>query len=74
MKNTFYLIELEDQTKRVLELERERSLAQEEAERLEKDCRVAEEVKTILLHQSENHIKNQECLVWGNNCLKRDLI
>ncbi|KTF92647.1 hypothetical protein cypCar_00034619 [Cyprinus carpio] len=54
--------ELEEQTKRALELERERKLAQEEAERLEKDRRIAEEVKSALLQQSENQMKNQENL------------
>ncbi|XP_051506544.1 moesin b isoform X2 [Myxocyprinus asiaticus] len=54
--------ELEEQTKRALELERERKAAQEEAERLEKDRRMAEEAKTALLQQSENQIKSQENL------------
>ncbi|XP_048035619.1 moesin b [Megalobrama amblycephala] len=54
--------ELEEQTKRALELERERKFAQEEAERLEKDRRIAEEVKSTLLQQSENQMKNQENL------------
>ncbi|KAK7141700.1 hypothetical protein R3I93_015748 [Phoxinus phoxinus] len=54
--------ELEEQTKRALELERERKYAQEEAERLEKDRRIAEEVKSALLQQSENQVKNQENL------------
>uniref|UniRef100_A0A8C1YC39 Moesin b n=1 Tax=Cyprinus carpio TaxID=7962 RepID=A0A8C1YC39_CYPCA len=54
--------ELKEQTKRALELERERKLAQEEAERLEKDRRMSEEVKSALLQQSENQIKNQENL------------
>uniref|UniRef100_A0A8C1XYK6 Moesin b n=1 Tax=Cyprinus carpio TaxID=7962 RepID=A0A8C1XYK6_CYPCA len=54
--------ELEEQTKRALELERERKLAQEEAERLENDRRIAEEVKSALLQQSENQMKNQENL------------
>ncbi|XP_067312535.1 moesin b [Pseudorasbora parva] len=54
--------ELEEQTKRALELERERKFAQEEAERLETDRRIAEEVKSALLQQSENQMKNQENL------------
>uniref|UniRef100_A0A672LA34 Radixin-like n=1 Tax=Sinocyclocheilus grahami TaxID=75366 RepID=A0A672LA34_SINGR len=54
--------ELEEQTKRALELERERQFALEEAERLEKDRRIAEEVKSALLQQSENQMKNQENL------------
>ena len=55
--------ELEEQTKRALELEKERSFAQEEAERLDKDRRVAEDAKTALLQQSESQLKNQENLV-----------
>lgn len=55
--------ELEEQTKLALELKRERKFAQEEAERLEKDRRIAEEVKSALLQQSENQMKSQENLV-----------
>uniref|UniRef100_A0AAY4CI62 FERM domain-containing protein n=1 Tax=Denticeps clupeoides TaxID=299321 RepID=A0AAY4CI62_9TELE len=51
--------ELEEQTKRALELERERKIAQEAAERLEKDRRMAE---AALLHHSESQMKNQENL------------
>uniref|UniRef100_A0A673A190 Moesin-like n=1 Tax=Sphaeramia orbicularis TaxID=375764 RepID=A0A673A190_9TELE len=40
----------------------ERKRAQEEAERLETDLRVAEEARTTLLQQSENQMKNQEHL------------
>ncbi|XP_071759555.1 moesin a-like isoform X2 [Centroberyx gerrardi] len=54
--------ELEEQTRRALELEKERSIAQEEAERLEKDRRAAVEAKAALLKQSENQMKNQESL------------
>lgn len=55
--------ELEEQTKLALELKRERKFAQEEAERLEKDRRIAEEVKSALLQQSENQMKSQANLV-----------
>ena len=55
--------ELEEQTRRALELERERTFAQEEAERLEKDRRAAEDAKASLLQQSESQVKNQENLV-----------
>ncbi|XP_024918920.1 moesin isoform X2 [Cynoglossus semilaevis] len=54
--------ELEEQTRRALELEKERKIAQEEAERLEMDREVAVEAKAALLHQSETQIKNQENL------------
>jgi len=55
--------ELEEQTRRALELEKERTIAQEEAERLDKDRRAAVEAKAALLYQSEHQIKNQEGLV-----------
>lgn len=55
--------ELEEQTRRALELEKERKIAQEEAERLDKDRRAAMEAKAALLYQSESQIKNQESLV-----------
>lgn len=58
--------ELEEQTRRALELEKERKIAQEEAERLEMDREVAVEAKAALLHQSETQIKNQENLVLHN--------
>ncbi|KAM3869270.1 moesin-like [Diretmus argenteus] len=54
--------ELEEQTQKALELEQERKRAQEEAERMENDLRVAEEAKATLLHQSESQMKNQEHL------------
>ncbi|XP_027139842.1 moesin-like isoform X4 [Larimichthys crocea] len=54
--------ELEEQTRRALGLEKERKIAQEEAERLDKDRRAAVEAKAALLHQSETQIKNQESL------------
>lgn len=55
--------ELEEQTRRALESEKERKIAQEEAERLDKDRRAAVEAKETLLHNSETQIKNQESLV-----------
>lgn len=61
--------ELEEQTHRALELEQERKRAQEEAERMETDLRMAEEAKLTLLQQSQNQMKNQEHLV--SNSLKR---
>lgn len=60
--------ELEEQTRRALELEKERTIAQEEAERLEKDRRSAVEAKAALLHQSETQLKNQESLVTTHTC------
>uniref|UniRef100_A0A4W5QNS8 Moesin b n=1 Tax=Hucho hucho TaxID=62062 RepID=A0A4W5QNS8_9TELE len=54
--------ELKEQTRRALELEKERTFAQEEAERLEKERRAAEEAKAALLQQSESQMKNQENL------------
>uniref|UniRef100_A0A7N8XAI7 Moesin-like n=1 Tax=Mastacembelus armatus TaxID=205130 RepID=A0A7N8XAI7_9TELE len=50
------------QTHRALELEKERTIAQEEAERLDKDRRAAVEAKAALLYQSETQMKNQESL------------
>uniref|UniRef100_A0A671YY01 Moesin b n=1 Tax=Sparus aurata TaxID=8175 RepID=A0A671YY01_SPAAU len=55
--------ELAEQTRRALELEKERTIAQEEAERLDKERRVAVEAKAALLYHSETQIKNQESLV-----------
>ncbi|XP_036933619.1 moesin-like isoform X3 [Acanthopagrus latus] len=54
--------ELAEQTRRALELEKERTIAQEEAERLDKERRVAVEAKAALLYHSETQIKNQESL------------
>ncbi len=59
--------ELEEQTRKALELEKERTIAQEEAERLEKDRRAAVEAKAALLYQSETQIKSQESLVLMQN-------
>ncbi len=46
-----------------MELDQERKRAQEEAERLERERRLAEEARATLLHQSESQMKNQEHLV-----------
>ncbi|XP_033948913.1 moesin-like isoform X2 [Pseudochaenichthys georgianus] len=54
--------ELEEQTRRALKLEKERTIAQEEAERLDKERRAAVEAKAALLYQSEHQIKSQESL------------
>uniref|UniRef100_A0A7N8WIR8 Moesin-like n=1 Tax=Mastacembelus armatus TaxID=205130 RepID=A0A7N8WIR8_9TELE len=57
------LRQIEEQTKRAQDgLEKERTIAQEEAERLDKDRRAAVEAKAALLYQSETQMKNQESL------------
>lgn len=58
--------ELEEQTRRALELDQERKRAKEEAERLEKDRRAAEEAKAALAKQAADQMKNQEQLVRSN--------
>lgn len=58
-----FVSELEEQTRRALELEKERTIAQEEAERLDKDRQAAIQAKAALLYQSETQIKSQESLV-----------
>lgn len=55
--------ELEEQTRKALELEKERKIAQEEAERLDQERQAAVEVKAALLQHSETQIRNQESLV-----------
>lgn len=55
--------ELEEQTRRALELEQERKRAKEEAERLERERQVAEEAKTALAQQAADQMKTQEQLV-----------
>jgi translation initiation factor 2B subunit (eIF-2B alpha/beta/delta family) len=55
--------ELEDQTRRALELDQERKRAKEEAERLEKEKQAAEEAKAALVKQAADQMKNQEQLV-----------
>lgn len=60
---TFLLAELEEQTRRALELDQERKRAKEEAERLEKERRAAEEAKAALAKQAADQMKNQEQLV-----------
>ncbi|EMP35912.1 Radixin [Chelonia mydas] len=54
--------ELEEQTRKALELDQERKRAKEEAERLEKDRRAAEEAKAALAKQAADQMKNQEQL------------
>lgn len=55
-------LDLEEQTQRAIELERERRQAQEEAERLERERQAAEEAKATLLKHSEDQQKSQEQL------------
>lgn len=64
---TFLLAELEEQTRRALELDQERKRAKEEAERLEKERRAAEEAKAALAKQAADQMKNQEQLVRSFN-------
>lgn len=60
---------MEEQTRRALELDQERKKAKEEAERLEKDRRAAEEAKAALAKQAADQMKNQEQLVRRYMCL-----
>lgn len=60
---TLLLAELEEQTRRALELDQERKRAKEEAERLEKERRAAEVAKAALAKQAADQMKNQEQLV-----------
>lgn len=55
--------ELEEQTRKALELEQERKRAKEEAERLERDRQAAEEAKATLIQQAADQMKTQEQLV-----------
>lgn len=55
--------ELEEQTRRALELDQERQRAKEEAERLEKEKLAAEEARATLAKQAADQMKNQEQLV-----------
>lgn len=55
--------ELEEQTRRAMELEQERKRAKEEAERLEKEKQAAEEAKVALVQQAVDQMKTQEQLV-----------
>lgn len=73
--NTYFLsLELEEQTRRALELEQERKRAQEEAEKLARERKEAEEAKEALLKASHDQKKTQEQLVcrpsppWGAVC------
>uniref|UniRef100_G3U5Q0 Moesin n=1 Tax=Loxodonta africana TaxID=9785 RepID=G3U5Q0_LOXAF len=54
--------ELEEQTRRALELEQERKRAQNEAEKLAKERQEAEEAKEALLQASQDQKKTQEQL------------
>nr|XP_010332896.1 radixin isoform X2 [Saimiri boliviensis boliviensis] len=54
--------ELEEQTRKALELDQERKRAKEEAERLEKERRAAEEAKSVIAKQAADQMKNQEQL------------
>ncbi|KAM5246171.1 radixin [Ctenodactylus gundi] len=54
--------ELEEQTRKALELDQERKRAKEEAERLEKERRAAEEAKSAIAKQAADQLKNQEQL------------
>lgn len=62
-KCCFPCAELEEQTRKALELERERKRAKEEAERLEKEKQAAEEAKAALVQQAADQMKTQEQLV-----------
>lgn len=68
--------ELTEQTRKALELEKERKVAQEEAERLDQERQAAVEVKAALLQHSETQIKNQESLVLliGNGALHQNSV
>ncbi|XP_036396122.1 radixin-like isoform X1 [Megalops cyprinoides] len=54
--------ELEEQTRRALELDQEKKRAKEEAERLEQERQAAEEAKAALAKQAADQMKNQEQL------------
>uniref|UniRef100_A0A8C9A4T3 Moesin n=1 Tax=Prolemur simus TaxID=1328070 RepID=A0A8C9A4T3_PROSS len=58
----FFCSELEEQTRRALELEQERKRAQSEAEKLAKERQEAEEAKEALLQASRDQKKTQEQL------------
>ncbi|MXQ98900.1 hypothetical protein E5288_WYG018321 [Bos mutus] len=61
-KMTPCMRELEEQTRRALELEQERKRAQSEAEKLAKERQEAEEAKEALLQASQDQKKTQEQL------------
>lgn len=65
--------ELEEQTRRALELEQERKRAKEEAERLERERQAAEEAKAALAQQAVDQMKNQEQLVTALSHLSQPL-
>lgn len=57
------VVELEEQTRKALELDQERKRAKEEAERLERERQAAEEARATLAKQAADQMKNQEQLV-----------
>lgn len=63
MKYVCVCAELEEQTRRALELDQERQRAKEEAEKLEKEKLAAEEGRAALAKQAADQMKNQEQLV-----------
>lgn len=67
------MAELEEQTRRALELDQERKRAKEEAERLEKERRAAEEAKAALAKQAADQMKNQEQLVRAFNLVSKEM-
>jgi hypothetical protein len=66
----FFCSELEEQTRRALELEQERKRAQSEAEKLARERQEAEEAKEALLQASRDQKKTQEQLVKLHNWLE----
>lgn len=60
--------ELEEQTRRALDLDQERQKAKEEAERLEREKLAAEEARATLAQQAADQMKNQEQLVFKSDC------
>ena len=62
------MTELEEQTHRALELDQQRRSSQEEAERLERERKAAEEAKAELAKQAADQMKNQEQLVCVRAC------
>lgn len=64
--------ELETQTRLAMELEQERKRAREEAERLDKDKKAAEEAKNELIRKAADQQKTQEQLVCVFRFVSRD--
>lgn len=66
----FSSTELEEQTRKAMELEQERKRAREEAERLERERQAAEEAKAELAKQAVDQQKTQEqlvCVCWTDS-------